>query len=74
MAAAGGDAPPPRGRSSHSCDVIGGHVYVFGGENAPRVPVDNALYRYDLNKESWTTLKTEGEALEEAFRGPEDPM
>ena len=35
---------PPLPRSSHSVDVVGGAAYVFGGEMAPRQPVDNDMH------------------------------
>ncbi|KAF3021452.1 hypothetical protein E8E14_008339 [Neopestalotiopsis sp. 37M] len=35
---------PPLPRSSHSLNVVGGSVYVFGGEVEPRKPVDNDMH------------------------------
>ncbi|KAH8893140.1 galactose oxidase [Thozetella sp. PMI_491] len=39
---------PPLKRSSHSLDVVGGTVYIFGGEVAPRKPVDNDMHTVTL--------------------------
>ena len=52
----------PGGRSSHSCNVIDNRLYVFGGENTPRIPVNNTLYCYDLEKSSWVKLNVKGQA------------
>lgn len=35
---------PALPRSSHSVDVVGGSAYIFGGEVAPRQPVDNRMH------------------------------
>lgn len=35
---------PPLARSSHTLSVIGHRAYIFGGEIAPRQPVDNAMH------------------------------
>jgi hypothetical protein len=34
---------------------IGRRLYVFGGENIPRVPVDRALHIFDLDTRIWTS-------------------
>lgn len=35
---------PPLPRSSHSADIVGGTLYIFGGEVEPRRPVDNDMH------------------------------
>ncbi|KAH6845115.1 hypothetical protein B0I37DRAFT_176721 [Chaetomium sp. MPI-CAGE-AT-0009] len=39
---------PPLPRSSHSADVVGGTLYIFGGEVEPRRPVDNDMHAIRL--------------------------
>lgn len=51
----------PGSRSSHAITLIGEKVYAFGGEFTPRVPVDNNLYVYDLNDQTWSTADATGE-------------
>ena len=41
-------------RSSHTVSVIGFKAYIFGGEVAPRQPVDNAMHVYTLPSTSLT--------------------
>lgn len=48
-AAIAGVQSPVLDRSSHSLAVVGNKVYLFGGENVPRTPVDDELYIIDLN-------------------------
>ncbi|GAB2256867.1 hypothetical protein Droror1_Dr00022926 [Drosera rotundifolia] len=51
----------PGARSSHAISIVGRKVYAFGGEFTPRVPVDNNLYVYDLDDQSWSLANAEGE-------------
>ncbi|KAK9156342.1 hypothetical protein Sjap_003822 [Stephania japonica] len=44
----------PGARSSHAVAVVGDKLYAFGGEHAPRVPVDNALHVFDFQTSTWT--------------------
>ena len=36
-------------RSSHSVSIIGDTLYLFGGENVARVPVDSAIYAVNIS-------------------------
>ena len=38
----------PLPRSSHSLSVIKGRAYIFGGEESPREPVDNAVHVFTI--------------------------
>ena len=52
----------PIGRSSHSLNAVAQKLYVFGGENTPRVPVDNDMYVYDTAAECWSNVENNGNA------------
>lgn len=54
-----GGAPVPR--SSHDVAVVGNKAYVFGGEFEPRVPLDNHVHVFDLEKLTWSVAETKGE-------------
>ncbi|GAB2285178.1 hypothetical protein Dimus_019630 [Dionaea muscipula] len=41
--------------------MVGSKVYAFGGEFTPRVPVDNHLYVFDLNDQSWSVVDAVGD-------------
>lgn len=51
----------PKGRSSSSLVFNQGKLYLFGGENIPRVPVDEELHSFDLKESKWTIEKTKGD-------------
>ncbi|XP_051136699.1 nitrile-specifier protein 5 [Andrographis paniculata] len=51
----------PGARSSHAIAIVGDKVYAFGGEFAPRVPVDNHLYMFDLNDQTWSVADAKGD-------------
>lgn len=51
----------PGARSSHSITIVGDKVYAFGGEFTPRVPVDNKLYVFDLNDQTWSVVEATGD-------------
>ncbi|KAK6155325.1 hypothetical protein DH2020_009573 [Rehmannia glutinosa] len=51
----------PGARSSHAIAVVGKKVYAFGGEFTPRVPVDNHLYVFDLDDQTWSVADAKGE-------------
>ncbi|KAK4429225.1 Nitrile-specifier protein 2 [Sesamum alatum] len=51
----------PGARSSHAIAVVGQKVYTFGGEFTPRVPVDNHLYVFDLDKQKWSVAEAKGD-------------
>ncbi|KAL5974381.1 hypothetical protein ACLOJK_031045 [Asimina triloba] len=51
----------PGARSSHAVAVVGQKAYVFGGEFAPRVPVDNQLHVYDLKDHTWSIAEVSGD-------------
>jgi hypothetical protein len=51
----------PLARSSHSLTAIGRALFLFGGEHAPRVPIDDGpcVHRYDLDavEPCWRALQ-----------------
>lgn len=51
----------PGARSSHAIAIVGQKVYAFGGEFTPRVPVDNKVYVFDLNEQSWSVAEATGD-------------
>ncbi|KAK6116307.1 hypothetical protein DH2020_049934 [Rehmannia glutinosa] len=51
----------PGARSSHAIAVVGQKVYAFGGEFTPRVPVDNHLYVFDLDDQTWSVADAKGD-------------
>ncbi|PIN11652.1 hypothetical protein CDL12_15742 [Handroanthus impetiginosus] len=51
----------PGARSSRAVAVVGQKVYAFGGEFTPRVPVDNHLYVFDLNDQTWSVADAKGD-------------
>ncbi|XP_010525270.1 PREDICTED: nitrile-specifier protein 5 [Tarenaya hassleriana] len=51
----------PGARSSHAIALVGDKVYAFGGEFAPRVPVDNHLYVFDLRTTTWSVAPATGD-------------
>lgn len=51
----------PGARSSHAIAIVGQKLYAFGGEFAPRVPVDNHLYIFDLDDQSWSVSDATGD-------------
>jgi N-acetylneuraminic acid mutarotase len=42
--------------------VVGHKAYVFGGEFEPRVPIDNLVHVFDLEKRTWSVAETKGQA------------
>uniref|UniRef100_A0A0D3H439 Nitrile-specifier protein 5 n=1 Tax=Oryza barthii TaxID=65489 RepID=A0A0D3H439_9ORYZ len=53
----------PGARSSHAITLVGGTAYAFGGEFTPRVPVDNAMYAFDLKSQCWSALDASGDVV-----------
>ncbi|KAL6863815.1 hypothetical protein ACP4OV_016718 [Aristida adscensionis] len=51
----------PGARSSHAIALVGGTAYAFGGEFTPRVPVDNAMYAFDLATRTWSPVDATGD-------------
>ena len=51
----------PGARSSHAIAIVGQKVYAFGGEFAPRVPVDNKLHIFDLETLTWSVADASGD-------------
>ncbi|KAJ4851432.1 hypothetical protein Tsubulata_013963 [Turnera subulata] len=51
----------PGARSSHAVTVVGNKAYAFGGEFAPRVPVDNNLHVFDLVTLTWSVADVTGD-------------
>lgn len=49
-----GDLPVTR--SSHDVSYINGIVYVFGGENIARTPIDSDLKCLNLETSTWSTI------------------
>ena len=33
--------------------AVQGSIYVFGGEQVPRTPLPNDVFRYDLGTDTW---------------------
>ena len=52
----------PVARSSHTLTNVGEQLYLVGGEHTPREPLTSDLYRFDLQQQSWDTLKAAGQA------------
>lgn len=52
----------PGARSSHAVAIVGHKVYAFGGEFAPRVPVDNKLHVFNLETLTWSVADVSGDA------------
>jgi len=52
-------------RSSHSVSVINKTLYLFGGENVARTPIDSSIYSFDISKAnaggSWQKIEATGE-------------
>ena len=58
--APGCSASSPRllGRSSNASGIVGHTLLVFGGENTPRVPIDDCVHRFDLQgKNGWSAVR-----------------
>ena len=45
-------------RRSHTLNVLNNCLYVFGGENEPRIPIDNDLHVFDLKTNEWSIIKS----------------
>lgn len=45
-------------RSSHTLNTIGNKLFIFGGENQPRVPIDNNLLIFDTAQNEWSMHET----------------
>ncbi|UJR09895.1 hypothetical protein I4U23_014117 [Adineta vaga] len=46
----------PSARSSHTLTGIDHHLYVFGGEHEPRVPIDNDIWQFSILDNHWKRL------------------
>lgn len=55
------DGTGPGARSSHAVAVVSGKLYAFGGEFAPRVPVDNHVHVFDLQTKAWSVADAAGD-------------
>ncbi|XP_065874118.1 thiohydroximate-O-sulfate sulfur/sulfate-lyase (nitrile-forming) NSP5 [Euphorbia lathyris] len=51
----------PGARSSHAITLVGNKAYAFGGEFAPRVPVDNKIHIFDLLTQTWSIPQVTGD-------------
>ena len=40
----------------HQSGIVGDNLYVFSGENTPRVPIDNSLHVFNLSSKKWIEL------------------
>jgi N-acetylneuraminic acid mutarotase len=58
------DGSAPQARSSHSLTSAAGgtHLLLWGGENAPRVPVDTDIWVFDTASRTWDCPRVCGEA------------
>jgi hypothetical protein len=53
----------PKGRAAHSVNVFGSDVYIFSGEEVPRIPVDNNMEIFNLETRSWkASIKADANA------------
>eukprot|EP00741_Cyanophora_paradoxa_P016684 tig00020934_g16113.t1 len=50
----------PAQRSSNSLTSLRGLIYMFSGENVPRIPVDNDLFAFDPAKGAWSKVDAAG--------------
>lgn len=50
-------------RSSHSLNVVGNKVFVFGGEHDSRIPISNNFIVYDLKESKWSTIENKGDPM-----------
>lgn len=41
-------------RSSHTVNIVKNKLFIFGGENEPRVPIDNNLLIFDMVSNNWS--------------------
>ena len=41
-------------RSSHTVNLIQSKLYAYGGENEPRIPIDDNIMTYDIASQKWT--------------------
>merc|ERR1719272_46795 len=57
-------AGTPQERSSHAVSMVGTKLYVLGGENVARTPIDNTVHTLEMTSTplEWTTLSQEGAA------------
>jgi N-acetylneuraminic acid mutarotase len=51
----------PQARSSHTVTTCNNKVYVFGGENIPRVPIGSDLHVFDPKTNSWEVIEATGD-------------
>lgn len=52
----------PIARSSHGIASVSDGIVLFGGEHAPRQPIDNETYIYNMKEGVWSVLQTTGAA------------
>lgn len=52
----------PLARSSHEVSLIGDCLYVFGGENIARTPIDSSFYKLTLSADNlhWDKINASG--------------
>jgi N-acetylneuraminic acid mutarotase len=50
----------PVARSSHALAAVNNKLYLFGGEQQPRVPLPATTYCYDIDNGTWVALSTTG--------------
>ncbi len=46
--------------SSHTLTAIDNYLYVFGGENEPRRPIDNDVWQFSIADNHWKRLLVNG--------------
>jgi len=51
---------PPLQRSSHEVSYVNNKIFLFGGENIPRNPIDegNNVYLLDIDNNKWDCIET----------------
>eukprot|EP01120_Amphizonella_sp_Union-15-10_P009129 TRINITY_DN339_c0_g1_i1.p1 TRINITY_DN339_c0_g1~~TRINITY_DN339_c0_g1_i1.p1 ORF type:complete len:337 (+),score=40.51 TRINITY_DN339_c0_g1_i1:139-1149(+) len=53
--------PEAVGRSSHSLSCFQNKLYLFGGENQPRKPLDSQIHVFDLSTSKWSKPNQKGQ-------------
>jgi N-acetylneuraminic acid mutarotase len=54
-------------RSSHTINYVNNKIYIFGGENQPRTPIDNDFLVYDTHVNTWSISKSKSLPEEKPF-------
>ena len=60
----------PIERSSHGASIIHDTLYVFGGENTARIPIDSSMYSINISPEELTKATPTWRKIEATDNGP----